>query len=44
MIKIDPPHVTGASDHEKLQQLINYVRRLVEQLNIELNMPQEKEE
>ena len=37
MIKIDPPHVTGSNTQEQLQQVIRYLRRLAEQLNIELN-------
>jgi len=38
MIKIDPPHIPGANTHEQLQQVIRYLHRLTEQLNMELNM------
>lgn len=46
MIKIDPPHITGSNTSEQLQQVIRYLRRLAEQLNMELNMElaQRKEE
>ena len=37
MIKIDPPHITGTNTYEQLQQVIRYLYRLAEQLNIELN-------
>ena len=37
MIKIDPPYIPGASTQEQLQQVIRYLHRLAEQLNIELN-------
>ena len=38
MIKIEPPHITGSNTYEQLQQVIRYLQRLSEQLNIELNM------
>lgn len=37
MIKIDPPHITGGSLYEQVQQLISYQRSLAQQLNVELN-------
>ena len=42
MIKIDPPHITGSNTYEQLQQVIRYLHRLAEQLNMELNMELEK--
>lgn len=46
MIKIDPPHITGANTYEQLQQVVRYLYRLAEQLNMELNqlLEQGKEE
>lgn len=44
MIKIDPPHITGTSPQEQLKQLIRYLHRLTEQLNMELNSQERKEE
>ena len=38
MIKIDPPHISGSNTYEQLQQVIRYLHRLTEQLNVELNM------
>lgn len=38
MIKIDPPHISGSNTYEQLQQVIRYLHRLCEQLNVELNM------
>ena len=38
MIKIEPPHITGTNAYEQLQQVIRYLQRLSEQLNVELNM------
>ena len=38
MIKIEPPHITGGNTQEQLQQVIRYLHRLTEQLNMELNM------
>lgn len=38
MIKIDPPHITGTNTYEQLQQVIRYLHKLSEQLNVELNM------
>ena len=37
MIKIDPPHIPGSNTYEQLQQVICYLHRLAEQLNMELN-------
>jgi hypothetical protein len=37
MIKIDPPHITGGSLYEQFQQLVRYLQKLAEQLNVELN-------
>ncbi len=37
MIKLELPHITGDNLHEQMQQLISFQRRLVEQLNVELN-------
>lgn len=49
MIKIDPPHITGTNTYEQLQQVIRYLHRLTEQLNMEVNaqldaLAQRKEE
>lgn len=44
MIKIDPPHIPGANTYEQLQQVIRYLHRLAEQLNIELNAHLEQRE
>lgn len=46
MIKIEPPHITGSNTYEQLQQVIRYLQKLSEQLNVELNMEleQRKEE
>ena len=44
MIKIDPPHITGSNTYEQLQQVIRYLHRLTEQLNIELNAHLEQRE
>ena len=41
MIKIDPPHITGGNTYEQLQQLIRYLNKLTEQLNMELNRKEE---
>lgn len=38
MIKIEPPHITGTNTYEQLQQVIRYLHRLTEQLNMDLNM------
>lgn len=38
MIKIEPPHITGTNTYDQLQQVIRYLHRLTEQLNMELNM------
>ena len=38
MIKIEPPHITGSNTYEQLQQVIRYLQKLSEQLNVELNM------
>lgn len=38
MIKIEPPHITGSNTHEQLQQVIRYLQRLSEQINVEVNM------
>lgn len=38
MIKIEPPHITGTNTYEQLQQVIRYLHKLSEQLNVELNM------
>ena len=37
MIKIEPPRITGTNTHEQLQQVIRYLHRLAEQLNVEIN-------
>lgn len=37
MIKIEPPHITGNNTYEQLQQVIHYLHRLTEQLNMEVN-------
>ena len=37
MIKIEPPHISGSNSHEQLQQVIRYLHRLTEQLNMEVN-------
>jgi hypothetical protein len=37
MIRIDPPHIPGSNTREQLQQVIHYLHRLAEQLNMELN-------
>lgn len=37
MIKIEPPHITGTNTYEQLQQVIRYLHRLTEQLNMEVN-------
>lgn len=37
MIKIEPPHITGSNSYEQLQQVIRYLHRLTEQLNMEVN-------
>lgn len=37
MIKLDQPHITGDNLQEQVRQLISFQRRLVEQLNVELN-------
>ena len=37
MIKIEPPHITGTNTYEQLQQVIRYLYRLAEQLNMEVN-------
>lgn len=37
MIQLEPPHITGTNTHEQLQQVIRYLHRLTEQLNMELN-------
>ena len=37
MIKIDPPYIPGSNTKEQLQQVIDYLHRLAEQLNMELN-------
>ncbi len=34
-MKIDPPHITGRTPEEKLEQLIRYLRMLAEKLNNE---------
>ena len=44
MIKIDPPRITGGSTSEQLQQVIRYLQRLSEQLNVELNAHLEQRE
>lgn len=46
MIKIDPPHITGTNTYEQLQQVVRYLYRLTEQLNMELNqlLEERKEE
>ncbi len=44
MIKIDPPRITGGSTSEQLQQVIRYLYRLTEQLNMELNAHLEQRE
>ena len=41
MIKIDPPHITGGNAYEQLQQVIRYLHKLTEQLNMELNRKEE---
>ena len=41
MIKIDPPHITGSNTYEQLQQVIRYLNKLTEQLNMELNRKEE---
>ena len=41
MIKIDPPHITATNPQEQLQQLIRYLYKLTEQLNMELNRKEE---
>lgn len=38
MIKIDPPRVAGTDAHDQIRQVVQYLRRLSEQLNVELNM------
>lgn len=37
MIKIEPPHITGSNSYEQMQQVIRYLHRLTEQLNMEVN-------
>lgn len=37
MIKIEPPHITDSNTYEQLQQVIRYLHRLTEQLNMEVN-------
>ena len=37
MIQLEPPHITGTNTHEQLQQVIRYLHRLTEQLNMEIN-------
>ena len=37
MIKIEPPHISGTNTQERLQQVIRYLYRLAEQLNMEVN-------
>lgn len=49
MIKIEPPHITGTNTYEQLQQVIRYLQRLTQQLNMEVNaeldgLRQEKED
>lgn len=49
MIKIESPHITGGSTQEQLQQVIRYLHRLTQQLNVEVNgmlesLEQRKEE
>ena len=34
-MKLEPPHITGKTTDEKLQQVIKYLWQLVEQLNME---------
>ena len=34
-MKLEPPHITGKTTEEKLQQVIKYLWQLVEQLNVE---------
>lgn len=34
-MKIEPPHITGKTTEEKLQQVIRYLWMLAEQLNME---------
>lgn len=38
MIKIEPPHITGSNTYEQLQQVIRYLQKLSEQINVEVNM------
>lgn len=44
MIKIDPPHITGGNPQEQIKQIIRYLHQLTEQLNMELNQQDRKEE
>ena len=43
MIKIDPPHITGGNVYEQLQQVIRYLHKLTDQLNMELNEDRKEE-
>ena len=43
MIKIDPPHITATNTYEQLQQVIRYLYKLTEQLNMELNENRKEE-
>lgn len=40
--KIDPPHITGRTTEEKLQQVIRYLWRLAEELNMSRENPEEQ--
>ena len=42
--KFDPPHITGRTTEEKLQQVIRYLWQLTEELNMELERIRGKKE
>ena len=39
--RFEPPHITGSTTQEQLQQVIRYLWRLAEQLNMEQSQKEE---
>ena len=43
MTELKPPHITGATDKEKLEQVIRYLFRLTNELNLALRQLEQQE-
>lgn len=44
MTELKPPHITGATDRERLEQVIRYLFRLTNELNQMLRLLQKQEQ